>query len=202
MKQFSQLYRSLDESNRTGDKVEALRRYFGEAPAGDAAWVLWFLSGNRLRLGIPSRRLREWAADLSGHPDWLVETCYERVGDLAETAALLLPLTAQEGPDLTLEAVIEEHLLPLKDWDDRFQFQLLRDFWLSLNRDEAFILNKMLTGGFRIGVSRILVVRALSEALGIDRSTLTHRLMGEWDPTGAFFRSLSDPDANAGARAA
>ncbi len=202
MKQFAQLYRALDESNRTSDKVASLRRYFEEAPAGDAAWVLWFLSGNRLRSGIPSRRLREWAADLSGHPDWLVETCYERVGDLAETAALLLPLTAEEGPDIALQTVIEEHLLPLRDWDDRFQFQLLRDFWLSLNRDQALVLNKMLTGGFRIGVSRLLVVRALSEALGIDRSTLTHRLMGEWSPSAAFFRSLSDPAANAGARAA
>jgi len=197
MKRFTQLFRELDESNRTQDKVRALKRYFSEAEGSDAAWVLWFFHGNRLRLGIPSRRLREWAADLSGHPDWLVEACYERVGDLAETAALLLPLGETAGSDLSLARVIEEKLLPLANWDDRFQFQLLRDFWLSLNRSQALVLNKMLTGGFRIGVSRLLVVRALSEATGIDRAILTHRLMGDWEPTEAFFSSLRDPQANA-----
>ena len=201
MKRFTQLFRELDDSNRTGDKVEALRRYFSEAPARDAAWILWFFWGNRLRLRIPSRRLRQWAADLSGHPDWLVESCYERVGDLAETAALLLPLGKGTGTGLPLHEVVEERLMPLRDWDDRFQFQLIRDFWLSLNRDEALVLNKMLTGGFRIGVSRLLVVRALSLALGIDRAVLTHRLMGEWEPTEAFYRSLTDEEANEEAKA-
>ncbi|NDV62284.1 ATP-dependent DNA ligase [Puniceicoccales bacterium CK1056] len=197
MRRFTKLFRDLDESNRTGDKVAALRAYFHEAPAEDAAWVLWFLWGNRLNLKIPSRRLRQWAADLSGYPDWLVEACYERVGDLAETGALLLPLKPTEAANLPLHKVIETHLLPLRHWDDRFQFQLLREFWLSLDRDKVLVLNKMLTGGFRIGVSRLLVVRALSEALGIERATLTHRLMGDWEPDADFFHSLTDPEANA-----
>jgi DNA ligase-1 len=202
MRRFTQLFRELDESNRTSDKVEALRRYFEEVSPEDAVWVLWFFWGNRLNLRIPSRRLREWAADLSGHPDWLVDTCYERVGDLAETAALLLPLRADSGENLPLHKVIEEKLLPLQNWDDRFQFQLLRDFWLSLDRPQALVLNKMLTGGFRIGVSRLLVVRALAQALKLDKSTLTHRLMGDWKPEARFFTSLTDPDANAEAQVA
>lgn len=202
MQRFTQLFRELDESNRTGDKVDALRRYFEEAPREDAVWVLWFFWGNRLNLRIPSRRLREWAADLSGHPDWLVDTCYERVGDLAETAALLLPLQPDAGESLPLHRVIEDKLLPLKNWDDRFQFQLLRDFWLSLDRSQALVLNKMLTGGFRIGVSRLLVVRALAQALDLDKSILTHRLMGDWKPEARFFDSLTDPEANAEAQVA
>jgi DNA ligase-1 len=202
MRRFTQLFRELDESNRTGDKVDALRRYFKETPPEDAAWVLWFFWGNRLKLGIPSRRLRQWAADLSGHPNWLVDACYERVGDLAETAALLLPLSRDPAGDRPLHEILEDNLMPLKHWDDRFQFQLLRDFWLSLDRNQALVLNKMLTGGFRIGVSRLLVVRALAEALELDRSTLTHRLMGKWQPTAEFFTSLTDPEANAEARVA
>lgn len=197
MKRFTRLFKELDESNRTADKVNSLACYFREAPPGDAAWVLWFLCGNRLSLGIPSRRLRQWAADLSGHPDWLVEACYERVGDLAETAALLLPLQPGGGGDRSLREVIEEELLPLRHWDDRLQLQLLRPFWLVQDRETVLVINKMLTGGFRIGVSRLLVIRALSEALGVDRSTLTHRLTGEWEPGAAFFESLSSPAANA-----
>lgn len=202
MRPFTQLYKDLDASNRTRDKVEALTAYFAEAPPEDAVWALWFFLGNRLRLGIPSRRLRQWAADLAGYPDWLVEACYERVGDLAETTALLLPLQSAIGTDQALHKVIETRLLPLKDWDDRFQLSLLRDFWLTLDRDQAFVLNKMLTGGFRVGASRQLVIRALAENLGIDRSTLTHRLMGAWDPTASFFRSLTSEEANAAAAVA
>lgn len=201
MRAFAQLFRELDESNRTLDKVDALKRYFSSAPAEDAAWVLWFLYGNRLQLGIPSKRLRQWAADLSGLPDWLVDASYERVGDLAETAALLLPLQIAAGPQGPLHVVIQERLLPLKNWDDRFQFQLLRDFWISLRRDEVLVLNKMLTGGFRVGVSRALLIRALAEAIDVERATLTHRLMGEWEPTKDFFASLRDPSANAEAHA-
>lgn len=201
MRAFAQLFRELDESNRTLDKVDALKRYFSSVPAEDAAWVLWFLYGNRLQLGIPSKRLRQWAADLSGLPDWLVDASYERVGDLAETAALLLPLQKSDAPPGHLHKVIEERLLPLRNWDDRFQFQLLKDFWLSLRRDEVLVLNKMLTGGFRVGVSRALLIRALSEAIGVERATLTHRMMGEWEPTKDFFASLSDPSANAEAHA-
>ena len=197
MRRFTSLFKEIDESNRTSDKVAALKTYFDEAPPADAAWVLWFFWGNRLNLKIPSRRLREWAADLSNHPGWLVDACYERVGDLAETAALLLPLKPAPTDHLSLSEVIEQHLLPLKDWDDRFQFQLLRDFWLSLNRDEVLVLNKMLTGGFRVGVSRLLLIRALSESLGIERAALAHRLMGDWKPDAAFFSSLTDPEANA-----
>ncbi len=192
MRRFTELFREVDASRRTGDKLAALRRYFAEAPAEDAVWALWFLWGNRLRLGIPARRLRQWAADVSGHPDWLVEACHERVGDLAETAALLLPLNDGHGCELPLHAVIERHLLPLRDWDDRFQLQLLRDLWLSLDRDQALVLNKMLTGAFRIGVSRQLVMRGLAEALGLELAVLSHRLMGDWPPTAAFFRSLTD----------
>jgi DNA ligase-1 len=202
MRRFARLFSELDESNKTLDKVQALVDYFSEAPPEDAVWVLWFLHGNRLQLGIPSKRLRHWAADLSGHPDWLVDACYERVGDLAETAALLLPLKKSDTVSPPLNQVIQEQLLPLRNWDDRFQFQLLRDFWLSLSRDEVLVLNKMLTGGFRVGVSKALLIRSLGEALQIDRATLTHRLMGEWEPTGEFFRSLADPEANVAAQVA
>ena len=38
MQRFTQLYFEIDQTNRTNEKVEALARYFREAPAADAAW--------------------------------------------------------------------------------------------------------------------------------------------------------------------
>lgn len=166
MRRFTQLFRELDESGSDPTRLVALRRYLDEAPAVDAAWALWLLRGNRLDLHISSRRLLQWANALTDLPEWLVDTCHKRVGNLAETAALLLPLTSGEGTALPLHEVIEARLLPLRNWDAPFQFQLLREFWLSLDRDQALVLNKMLTGGVCPGISPSITARALEESLG------------------------------------
>jgi len=190
MRAFAQLFRELDESNRTSDKVRALVQYFEQSAPRDAAWAVWFLVGNKLELRIPTRRLRTWVSDLTGHPAWLVETCYERVGDLAETVALLLPETNTTSDPGSLADVVEDRLLPLAHWDDTFQFGLIRDFWASLGAEEAFVVNKMMTGGFRVGVSKNLVIRALAKWSGLDKSVIAHRLTGNWEPTAGFFESL------------
>ncbi len=91
MKRFTRLYFELDATNRTGEKVAALERYFAEAPPADAAWALYFLTGRRVKRAVPHMRLREWAAEAAGLPLWLLEECYDAVGDLSETIALLLP---------------------------------------------------------------------------------------------------------------
>src|SRR5512135_1119464 len=91
MRRFTRLYFELDATNRTGEKVAALERYFAEASPADAAWALYFLTGRRLKRAIPYMRLREWAAEAAGLPLWLLDECYDAVGDLSETIALLLP---------------------------------------------------------------------------------------------------------------
>ena len=40
---------------------------------------------------MSSGKLRSWAAEEAGIPDWLFEESYQAVGDLAETIALVLP---------------------------------------------------------------------------------------------------------------
>ncbi len=58
MKAFADLYTALDETTRTGEKVEALTRYFARAPAADAAWAVYFLIGRKPRQAVPSGKLR------------------------------------------------------------------------------------------------------------------------------------------------
>src|SRR5512140_2932841 len=101
MRRFTRLYFELDATNRTGEKVAALERYFAEAPPADAAWALYFLTGRRLKRAIPYLRLREWAAQAAGLPLWLLDECYDAVGDLSETIALLLPDVSGRGKALT-----------------------------------------------------------------------------------------------------
>jgi len=195
MRAFTQLFTQLDESNRTNDKVAAMREYFGAAEPESAAWALWFLMGNRLRAPVKTKLLREWAASLSEFPLWMVEECYSHVGDLAETLALIIPVGEAASDDTPLWKLVEEKVMALADWDGPLQFQIVRDAWAGLAPQERFVYNKLITGGFRVGVSRTLVVRALAECAGVERAVMEHRLMGDWKPSAeAFGRLLSEDD--------
>jgi len=196
MRQFTHLCRNLDEFHRADDRQAVLEDYLRRVAVEDAVWAVWFLWGNRLRLHITSRRLLQWATDPASWPEWLIETCQAQVGDVAETAVLLLPLDPGSGTNRPLHAVVEDHLLPLKHWAGPFQFRLLEQFWPSLNRDQALVISKMLTGSCRFGVSRPLLIRALSRCLDVPVEMLAHRLTEKWHPTREFFRSLADPFVN------
>jgi len=163
MKRFSRLYTELDQTNRTTEKVAALESYFREADPRDAAWALYFLCGRRLPRTVTSTALREWATAESGFPLWLVDECYETVGDLGETLALLLPENASSStlPLLPLHQLVEQRLLPMQDGTDAQKRELLLRTWRELDARERYLWNKLLTGGFRVGVSQTLVVHAL-----------------------------------------
>jgi DNA ligase 1 len=205
MRAFSELYEELDTTTSTNLKVAAMARYFANASPADAAWAVYILSGRRLKRFIGPALLRRWLVEESALPEWLVEECYASVGDLAETIALLLesePSAAAVVPDLTLSTWIDDRLLPLREVDEDQQRCAIVEWWRTLPYRECFILNKLLTGELRVGVSELLVVRALSEVLQIDRADVTRRIMGEWHPSAAFWETLrstapptSDPAA-------
>ena len=193
MKTFAALYRELDETTKTNEKVAALAHYFGHAPPEDAAWAVHFLSGNRPKRLISSRRLREWAGEAAGLPPWLIEECYDAVGDGAETAALLLPPSGS-GSDLPLHRWVEERLLPLRGEEEAIQQREVWRAWSELDGTELYLWNKLITGSFRVGVSQKLVVRGLARASGIDEATIAHRLMGTWEPTPESYLHLFAED--------
>ncbi len=192
MRAFAELYRALDETNRTSGKVAAMVDYFTGAPAADAAWAISFLSGERPKRLVGSRLLRQWTAEEAEVPEWLFEECYGAVGDLAETAALLLP--AGGGSAASLASWVEERLLPLADLEEEAKREAMVAAWSDLDRGQIFVWNKLITGAVRVGVSRRLVLRALERVLDIDRAVLAHRLAGAWVPSAESYRALADPD--------
>jgi DNA ligase-1 len=192
MKRFTRLYTELDQTNRTGEKTAALESYFREAPPADAAWALHFLCGRRPPRSVNSTILREWAAEEAGVPSWLMDECYETVGDLAETISLILPdNTGGEPPPL--HQLVEERLLPLKSATDSARREVLLETWRELDAAGRFVWNKLITGGFRVGVAQTLVVRALAAVARIDQAVMAHRILGEWQPTSDdYLRLLHD----------
>jgi DNA ligase-1 len=185
VKAFADLYAALDETTKTNEKIAAMSRYFSIAPPKDAAWAIHFLIGRRPKRLIETRKLVEWAIQEAGVPDWLFGECYHAVGDLAETIALLLPVS-RASSDRALRYLVEERLLPLREWDDGARRDSLVAAWRDMDDRQRFAWNKLITGEFRVGVSQNLVVRALAEVSGVDAGVLAHRLMGDWQPTADF----------------
>ena len=175
MKRFAQLFQSLDQTTKTNAKVAALELYFREASDEDKLWTIALLSHKRPRRTVNTTLLRTWAAEQAGLPLWLFEESYHIVGDLAESIALVLPKPA-ETSSRSLTQWIQE-IKNLRDEDDEVKKAAITGAWNALNHDERFVFNKLITGGFRIGVSQKLMTRALSRATGIDENVLAHRLM-------------------------
>jgi DNA ligase-1 len=196
MRRFAALYAELDSTTKTNDKVDALARYFQAAPPDDAAWALYFLSGRRIKGLINSRKLHTWALEATGIDEWLFSECYDAVGDIAETIALLLP-RASESSDQSLTWWVEQRLLPFRTDDDAAQRETMLHAWRALDGVERFVWNKLITGGFRVGVSQLLITRALARVSGIENKVVAHRLMGAWEPTPDFWRDLLHPETSA-----
>jgi DNA ligase-1 len=205
MRRFATLYQELDASTATGDKVAALRRYFASAPAADAAWAVYFLSGGKPRQAVPTGLLRELACRLAGIDDWLFEACYQAVGDLAETIAHVLPAAAQPV-DQGLAFWVEQRLLGWRGLPAEEQTVRVGAAFDELDTAGRFLLVKLIGGGFRVGVSKLLVQRALAEHAGLDAKRVDQRMMGYTEsrstPSAARFEQLvsheSTPALDAG----
>ena len=186
---FAALYRLLEETTRTGEKVEALVDYFRQVDAADGAWAVHLLSGEKLKRLVPYSRLRQWGQAGSGLPTWLFEESYQAVGDLAETLSLIVPSRAvhTEG---TLAQWAERELPALVRPTPEESIAAIADCWQRVGPDERLVVLKMLTGAMRVGVSQKLVARAIAESFGIPVEQVQHRMMGRPLPTANFFREL------------
>lgn len=199
MDRFSQLIESLDQTNSTNEKTALMEKAFREAVPGEAAWMLFFLSGRKLKGVVKRAVLHEAALEEAGVPEWLYDECREAVGDSAETIALLLPGPGSGGAE-RLDQVVEGARGSLASAEPEEQKRILKESWRRQSTRERFVFNKILTGGFRVGVSQELVLRAAAAALEAPQPVVARRLMGEWEPSAAFWQSLSSPEEDEGPR--
>jgi DNA ligase-1 len=191
MRAFSRLFDTIDRTTSTNTKVTAMAEYFSSAPPADAGWAVFFLTGRRLKRLVPSAAIREWTLAATGLEGWLLEECYAVVGDGAETAALVLDqVPAVPAADVPLSVWVENRMLPLRQMDPGAQQTRVAGWWRELDRQQRFILLKLLTGELRVGVSQTLVVRALAQAAQVPATTIAARLMGDRTPSADWFSAL------------
>jgi DNA ligase-1 len=198
MQNFAALFAALDGTTRTGEKTAALVRYFRSAPEPDRLWTVALLSGRRPKRAVNATELRQWAAEAAAIPDWLMEESYAVAGDLAETIALVLPATATTTDRrltdwITLVAGLSGQPVEVRK-------AAVLAAWSELGGTERFLFNKLLTGGFRMGVSRGLMTRALAQATGREETDIAHRLMGDWTPADTTWATLTQGNESVAAR--
>ncbi|WP_250471420.1 ATP-dependent DNA ligase [Caballeronia sp. GAFFF1] len=198
MRRFATLYAALDATTSTNEKLEALIAYFSGAEPEDAAWASYFLAGGKPRQSVPTRLLIEFARERAGLPEWLFEESYQAVGDLAETIAHVLPPPQRES-ELGLAQWIEDRVLTLRGANPVELRERMLGYWDELNWSERFLLTKLIGGGFRVGVARQLVVRALAQVAGVDHKRIAQRMVGWTDsrqaPSAARYLRLVAPAA-------
>jgi DNA ligase 1 len=194
MRSFAQLFLSLDETNKTNEKIKVLQNYFNCVPDSDKMHMLALFTGRMPKRQINATLVRNWAVEASNIPAWLFEESHHVVGDLAETMALLMPQNAGSSSKTLTEWIAE--INSLADKTEAEKKLWLMESWAMLDSSERFVFNKLLTGGFRVGVSQNLVIKALSEITGIHTPALTHRVMGNWMPeTYSYTQLVQEHDA-------
>jgi DNA ligase-1 len=193
MRRFLALFQDIDATTRTLAKREALVSYFRSSPACDAIWALYLLMGRKQKRLVNRRLLQDALLEMTGHPPWLFEECYAVVGDLAETMALLLPQKAPAHVDQSLQEWMEIRIPELSGLPPHEQMNLLQSWWQTHDRDEVFLINKLITGGFRTGVARQLMIKALADAFDQEETFITEQLTGDWPVTADFMESMREP---------
>lgn len=197
MKRFTQLFQQVDSTTSTNEKVRSLKEYFQAEQPANAVWALYLLLGKTRKRLITSRVLRDVFFLISEIPEWLFEDCYAQVGDSAEVISLLLQndsTEAKTGSEIPLHEWMEVIIPKAKQVESEAELrELIVSWWSSLHSFEVFVLNKLLTGAFRVGVSEKLVIKGLAAAFDLPEAELAHRLMGDFEPTVEFYDRLVSP---------
>ena len=189
MRHFTELVNILGTSTKTNDKLDALSRYFSLANDKDKVWVIAIFSGRRPKRAVNAAQLSQCCIEMTHLPPWLFEESYHTVGDLAETIALLLPESNAAQQPQTLSWYIEKFIV-LQKQEESLRKQFIIESWMQMDKEERFVFNKLITGGFRIGVSQKTMVNALAKTVKLSASVIAHRISGNWDPVTTSFDQL------------
>lgn len=195
MKHFAEMIAVLASSTKTNAKINALQKYFETANAEDKVWVIALFTGRRPRRTIAGSLLAQWCREITSLPDWLIAESYHTVGDFAEVIALLLPENTETPYEQNVSLYFYmKSLIALDKKEDQLKKDFIVESWGRMTKMEKFVFNKLITGGFRIGVSQKIMVNALAKTTSVSPSVIAHRISGKWDPSAVTFEELIADD--------
>lgn len=195
MKKFVDLILQLEATTSNNAKTEALKNYFLQEPCDkNKLWVVALFSGKKPTRPISTHLIRLWCAERANIPLWLFEENHHIIGDLAETIALILPQAThiQEKP---LHVWMED-IIQLKTQSEDHKKEYIFNAWSSLDKNDLWVFSKLMTGGFRIGVSKNILYQALAKALHYTTNEVAFLLSGKWSPVEDHWKKVFDLNAS------
>lgn len=189
MQRFAQLVEEIDSTTKTNDKKDALASYIEDVQDADRVWLIALFTHRRPRRIISTTILSEWCMEVAGVVPWLFSESYHMVGDLAETISLILPPPSEQWQEATLDDIMRQMKL-LQTADEAAKKEFVTTRWKQQTRDINFVFNKLITGGFRIGVSENLVIQAVAAFTHKEPQEVAHLISGKWDPYTTSFAQL------------
>ena len=200
LNKFSELFMELDSINSTNKKIETLTNYFLSNEPLENSWTIYLLSGKYNRRFITGKYLKTFFSEVYQYPLWLIDSCYLKVGDSAEVITLLLKNEETFKNDkfkkISLNELLGKTLPELSLLEENKKKGRLKQIWENLPRENHLTFNKILTGTFRVGVSIGLITKSISKLINLDEEIISHRLMGNFNPSIKSYESLIDKKIN------
>ena len=192
MRSFTKLFDDIGRSDQEADKIKLIIDYYTKADEKDKIWVMYIMLGGKIKNKLKAKRLKEWACEYAGIPDWLFEESYRFTGDLVETISLILPEKETESERTFSEWM--EFIEKVNRADEDKRKEKIIEAWKSLDHSEKYVFNKLITGSLRSGVNDKVIIKALSELLNIEINAISRRIKSEWNPDKISFKELFSGD--------
>lgn len=170
----------LDENKEDSDNCIVLENYFTIAPESDKLWAISLLTNRRPKKIAKIELLKRKALELTELPEWLLEESIAEVGDMTEAITLVLPENTSYNEKSLAYWMASIHRMRNESEDTISEY--IQESWSQLNREECFVFNKLITGGFRSVVSTKQLHKALSKVLKKEVSLVAFKFASHWDP--------------------
>lgn len=163
MQRLVELCAALDRRRRTGEQLDALVRYFRDAPRADAAWTTHVLAGHFVVPPVSPMQLRGWVCEVLGLPRWLVAECQRPRRDPLEILALMLCGQRAAHFPIALDELVRLRIAPAVRGGANGA-GAMRWVHEHLSGPQAYVTLALLSGTPPVRVVRALLLKALVAA--------------------------------------
>jgi hypothetical protein len=148
VKNFSVLFRKLEEFSDQKLRIDFIINYFTVSTEEEITTATRFLSGNRPKKVIDISTLKSSIPKITSLPQWLVEESFVHSGDWAEVISLLIK-PGEDRVNRSLSQWLGEIEL-FRNPGPKEKLEKVISALRSVSRDERYLLIKLFTGGTRL----------------------------------------------------
>lgn len=192
------MFKELNLTNSNNTKIEIISKYLDKESDINKSWLVYFLSGKKIKRACSSLNVKNAFFDAFNIYEWIFDESYAEIGDLAETISLLSPIN--KSAEISFIDFINNYLLQMPNMEQKEKEDIIKYFLLNSNKEEKFILLKLMTGNFRVGVNEKIVIKAISKLENVSEYTVEQNLLS-FDPINdkdSYYKLINTSDKQEG----